>query len=92
MDKLLHLSMTHFFKKTYLFIFRERGKEGEREGEKHQRVVASHAPPTADLASNQACALTGYQTGDPLVPRLALNPLSYTSQGSMTHFLNVNSE
>ena len=24
--------------------------EGEREGEKHQCVVASHAPPTGDLA------------------------------------------
>ena len=34
----------------YLFIFRERGREGEREGEKHQRVVASQAPSTQDLA------------------------------------------
>ena len=33
-----------------LFIFRERGKEGEKEGEEHQRVVASHVPPTWDLA------------------------------------------
>ena len=33
----------------YLF-FRERGKEGEREGEKHQCVVASCAPP-----GDQAC-------------------------------------
>ena len=30
-----------FFKRFYLFIFRERRKEGEREGEKHQCVVAS---------------------------------------------------
>ena len=29
----------------------------------------------------QSCALTGNQMGDPLVRRLALNPLSYTSQG-----------
>ena len=41
-----------FFKIYYLFIFRERGKEGEREGEKHQCVVASHASPTGDLADN----------------------------------------
>ena len=34
----------------YLFIFRDRGREGEREGEKQQRVVASRAPPTGDLA------------------------------------------
>ena len=33
-----------------LFIFREGGREGEREGEKHQCVVASHVPPTGDLA------------------------------------------
>ena len=33
-----------------LFIFRENGKEGEKEGEKHQCVVASHMPPTGDLA------------------------------------------
>ena len=34
-----------FFLGFYLFIFRERGMEGEREGEKHQYVVASHASP-----------------------------------------------
>ena len=39
-----------FFLRLYLFIFRE-GK-GEREGEKHQCVVASQAPPTGDLACN----------------------------------------
>ena len=30
-----------------------RGREGEREGEKHQCVVVSHAPPTGDLDRNQ---------------------------------------
>ena len=35
----------------YLFIFRER-REGEREGEKHQCMGASHMPPTGDLAHN----------------------------------------
>ena len=34
-----------------LFIFRERGKEGEREGEIHC-LVASRMPPTGDLACN----------------------------------------
>ena len=41
-----------FFKKLYFFIFRERGMEGEREGEKHQCVIASHIAPTGDLACN----------------------------------------
>ena len=39
----------YFFKRFYWFIFRERGREGEREGEKHQCVVASYVPPTGDL-------------------------------------------
>ena len=34
-----------FFLRFYLFIFRQKGKDGEREGEKYQRVVTSHAPP-----------------------------------------------
>ena len=35
-----------------LFIFRESGREGEREGEKHQCIVASHTPCIGDLACN----------------------------------------
>ena len=35
-----------------LFIFRQRGREGEREGEKQQCVVASYASPTGDPACN----------------------------------------
>ena len=41
-----------FFKDFYLFIFKEKGKEGEREGEKRQCVVASHTLPTGDPAHN----------------------------------------
>ena len=28
------------------------GREGDREGEKHQCVAATHVPPTGDLARN----------------------------------------
>ena len=45
----MHLLVDFLF---YIFIFRERGKKGEIEGEKHQCVVASHTPPTGDLACN----------------------------------------
>ena len=50
---LLPFYFSFFFlkKRFYLFIFRERGREGEREGEKHQGGVASHLP-TGDLACN----------------------------------------
>ena len=37
-------------KKDFIYLFLERGREGEREGEKPQCVVASHIPPTGDLA------------------------------------------
>ena len=46
----MHSDNMEFLKRFYLFIFRERGRKGEREGEKHQCVVASHAPPSGDLA------------------------------------------
>ena len=42
-----------FFFKEILFIYlREGGREGKRNREKHQCVVASHAPPTGDQACN----------------------------------------
>ena len=41
-----------FFKRFYLFIFREVEREGERKGEKHQCVVASCVPPTRDWSRN----------------------------------------
>ena len=43
-----------------MYLLLERLREGEREGEKQQCVVASHTLPTADLARNSGlCALTG---------------------------------
>ena len=46
------LSFFLFFLKKILFIFRERGREREREGEKHQCVAASRTPSTGDSAHN----------------------------------------
>ena len=73
---LLTISAIFLFLKNYLFIFREKGREGEREGEEHQCVVASPTPPPGGLTwpTTQKCALTGNRTSDPLVLRLALNP------------------
>ena len=36
--------------RDFIYLFLERGREGERKGEKHQCVVASRAPPTGDPA------------------------------------------
>ena len=43
-------------------------------------------PPLGTGPATQACALTGNQTRDPLVRRLALNPLGHTSQGESLLF------
>ena len=42
----------HYLFFFILFYFLQRGREGEREGEKHQCVIASFVPPTGDLACN----------------------------------------
>ena len=71
----------------YLFLERgegrekDRGREGGREGKKHQCVVASRVPPTGDLASNPGMCPAQELNQDPLVRRLALSPLSHSSQG-----------
>ena len=50
-----------FLLKILLIYFRE-GKGGEREGEKHQCVVASYVPLVGDLACNPGGCLTGNRT------------------------------
>ena len=54
--QILALNQHIIFLKT-LFIFRQRGREGEREGEKRRCVVASHALHTGDLTHNPGMCL-----------------------------------
>ena len=81
-SRALHFSFLLFLR-FYLFIFRQRGREGEREGMKHQCVVALSVPPLGDLGPNPGICPHWESTSDPLVCRPALNPLSHTSQGSI---------
>ena len=67
----------------YLFLERGKGKEKERERNIYVWLPLAH-PQLGTWPATQACALTGNRTGDPLVRRLALNPLNHTSQGSST--------
>ena len=82
---LLSLAGLFIYFKYFIYLFLEtgEGREKERERtlmfERHTSSVASHMPPAGDLARNQACTLTGNRTGDLSVGRLALNPLSHTS-------------
>ena len=61
-----YLKSISSFKKI-LFIFREMGREGEREGEKHQCVVAPNMPPTGSLARNPGLCPDWNQTTNPLL-------------------------
>ena len=74
--RLLSFSFFFFLKDCiYLFLERREGKEKERE-----RNINVWLPPVCSLLrawpTNQACALTGNQTSNPLVYRPVLNPLS----------------
>ena len=40
------------FYKDFIYVFLERGKEGEREEKKYQCVITSCTPPTGDLTCN----------------------------------------
>ena len=42
----------HLFKKDFIYLLLERREGRKKEGEKHQCVLASHIPPTEDLAHN----------------------------------------
>ena len=69
------------FKKYFIYLFLGKGTEKERKRNINVWLrLASHLLGT--WSTIQACALNGNQTGDHLVCRLVLNPLSHTSQGS----------
>ena len=66
-----------FFLRFYLFISRERG----REGEKYQCMVTSGVVPTGDVAHNPGMCPDWESNQRPFGLQPTLNPLSYTSQG-----------
>ena len=77
-----------FFFKDFIYLFLERGTEGERE-----RNINVWLPFTCPLLgtwpATQARALTGNRTGNPLVHRHTLNPLSSTSQGGFYSYREI---
>ena len=69
------------FFKDFIYLFLERGERREKERERNISVwLPLIHPLLGTWPTTQDCALTGNQTGDPLVLRPALNPLSHTSQ------------
>ena len=80
------------FYTDYLFIFRDRGREGERGGKKHccERETSigclSCVPWPGTEPVTQACALTRNQTGDLLLCGTMPNQMSHTGQGCLKNF------
>ena len=65
-----------------MYLFLDIGEGREKERERNINVwLPLVSPPLGTWPATQVCALTENQTSDPLVHRLVLNPLSYTSQG-----------
>ena len=79
-----------FFKDFIYLFLKQKGRKEEREGEKHQCVVSSGAPPTGTWPATQACALTGNGSDDLSVCRPALSLLSHTSQGFIAFLMPQN--
>ena len=83
--------LTCNLKKDFIYLFLERGEGREKEREKIISVwLAFTCPLLGTRPTTQACALTGNRTGNPLVHRPAINPLSYTSQGNFYDTLKMN--
>ena len=73
-----------FFLKDFIYLIIKRGAGREKEREKNINVwLPLTRPLLGTWPATQACALTGNGTGNPLVLRLALKPLSHTSQGAL---------
>ena len=73
----------------YLFIFREKGREGEREEEKHLCVVASHMARTGDLACNPGMCPDWESNQQPLALQAHAPFTELHQPGLLFHFLNV---
>ena len=81
--------ISYFSKKYFIYLFLERGEGREKEKDRNINVwVPLACPIPGTLPPTQACALTGNLTGNPLVLRPALSPLSHTSQGRTSYLLN----
>ena len=73
-----------FLCKDFIYLFLERGEGREKERKRNIHVWLPFAHPLLGTwPALQACAPTGNPTRDPLVHRLALNPLNHTRQDSL---------
>ena len=82
-----NLYLASFLKKDFIYLFLDREEERGKETERNINVwLPLTRSPLGTWPAIQAYALTGNRTGDSLVCRSVLKPLSHTSQGLTTYF------
>ena len=69
-----------FFSFNFIYLVLERGEGKEKDGEKHQCVVASHVLPTGDLACNPGMCPDWEWNWQPFGSKAGTQSLSHTSQ------------
>ena len=80
--------ISYLLLKGFIYLFLQKGEGREEERERNINVwLPLMCPLLGTWPATQACALTGNRTGDPLVCRLVLNPLSRTGQGHKSSIL-----
>ena len=79
------MGLKSLFIYLFIYLFSERGEGREKERERNVNVqsVASRIPLAGDLAHNPGMCPDWASNQRLSVRRLALNPLSHTSQGSL---------
>ena len=78
---LSHEFQNYIFLKIIIIYFQRGGGRAKEKGRNINVWLPLMHPLLRTWLETQACALTGNGTSNPLVGRLALNPLSHTSQG-----------
>ena len=97
----MHKDFIYLFFEILFTYFLERGREEQREGEKHQCVVASRVPSTGDLAHNLGTCpdwesnqqpvgwQAGAQSTEPHQPGLQAKCFCFNSSGNICSNLGV---
>ena len=88
-------SHNSLFLKDFMYLFLERGVGREKERERNivvqeiHRSVASHTPPTEDLAQSPGMCPNWESNQRPFGCKPVVNPLSHTTKGSPLFFFNM---
>ena len=85
-SNIVDIAHSNIFFKDFIYLFSERRRKGERKGNISLWLPLAH-PQLRTWSATQAHALTGNQTSNTLVCRLALCPLSPPARHACSNIL-----